>query len=462
MVITLTPAGSVGLRFAAYGSNWSGICDIRQNSMEGWSANVWYKIELIGSISGDDRTITLKRDGTTLASAVVNTEIPQYQRMTFGCLTYSTATYDDFFDGDLKDAIMRVGTSTAPTDVNWFPHDLVQYNPFEVGNWSFRGNIVDAGFGTSKSAPATAHVVTLVGGANVDADGLNLDGTSDLATIPVNADFDWGSSNIGISFWMKEETDKAYEVYYHGPSGAGNNQIFVSVDEYAGCLSVSCYRGGVGYSFRMTVPFSPTASTWTHVEINRVNTDDNADAWRIFVNGTRQTTTLRNGAYGGTFYLPTGNIQLGSGPDGDMHGSIADLQIVKGTYLHDADFTPTVIGKLPYALQDFRVAKAGVAVSYSAPLRGLNPITGVCDFWLKGNWSSTADNELECYIGNDAADAPTEGVTWPEDWPADPTTADWPDDWAGAGLSEDAEDAINNLVTEPETYNEVGELEVNT
>ena len=46
----------------------------------------------------------------------------------------------------------------------------------------------------------------------------------------------------------------------------------------------------------------------------------------------------------------------------------------------------------------------------------INATTGVYDLWVKRNWSSTADNTLTCYIGNDAADAPTEGVTWPTEW----------------------------------------------
>jgi hypothetical protein len=95
-------------------------------------------------------------------------------------------------------------------------------------------------------------------------------------------------------------------------------------------------------------------------------------------------------------------------------------------------------------------------------LRGLNPYSGVCDLWLKEDWTNAGPNELEIVIGNDAAEAPTESVTWPANWPADPTTATWPDDWAAADLSEDAETAINNLITEPATYNEVGELEVNS
>ena len=275
------------------------------------------------------------------------------------------------------------------------PQDLFQYNPYEVLNLPLTGHTTDLSFGTAKAAPQTAHVVTLVGSPTVDSDGLHLNGSSQYATVPTSVDFsaagdfvwefDFTPSNISASQRIATHSVSytGWEIYV-SPSGIklefGNGSSW-----FYSKTHLVTIQNGVRYNCMVSILSGKVSLT---VNGNVIVSDDTLGGTIAYA-----STTLSIGAYR-------------SGMSALFAGVIHKFRMFKGTSVAPAS-------TYQYALQDFRVARNGAEVAVSYPLRGRDPISGIVDGWTKGDWSSTADNVLECYIGNADAEPPTEEVEWP-------------------------------------------------
>jgi hypothetical protein len=260
------------------------------------------------------------------------------------------------------------------------PHDLFQYNPFEVGNWSFQGHTTDAGFGVAKYAPGTAHSLTLFGNAAITADGLSLPAGTDQAKIGIT-----GQAQL-VDFQSLTTAVIEWEVKLGSGTGTAGRYLLAS-DQDGGANKFFDLYWQMGNNIFGYRDSASAPRTWSFSGLNN-------DEWRkltlvitpsanpkLYVDGTE----LTNGSGNATASIG-GNlgVYIGARYDGGSGGTLAytvrNLRILKGTSIPPA-------ASYRYALQDFRVAKAGVAVPYSAPLRGLNPYSGVCDFWLKGSFN---------------------------------------------------------------------------
>jgi hypothetical protein len=280
------------------------------------------------------------------------------------------------------------------------------YNQYEVLNLPFAGHATDLSFGTAKAAPATAHAVALNGDSGVSSGYLSLDGNGDYSSIIDDGDFDLPGSFV-VSAWAYLTGTTMY-VFGSNPE---SSQGSVTKPSYG--FSVSTTSIWFGYCtdygqwpVNKTGAVVVSQNEWHHVVVSR---DDSNDI-RLFVDDdqigavTNYVGTITN-AYS---VVGVGGIVNGSANYGT--GRLRDLVVLKGTSI-----APTASYR--YALQDLRIAQGATDVPFSAPLRGLNPITGVCDCWVKpAALSSTADNVLCAYIGNSAAAVPSSAVAWPAAW----------------------------------------------
>lgn len=192
--------------------------------------------------------------------------------------------------------------------------------------------------GTSKS-------VTAVGTAQVDTayykfatGSCLLDGNSDYLSVPDSADWAFGTGDFALGFWVRFNTVKTTGFF-------GQDQTnTLGWDMYYASGSVTFLIDGspaVAFS-----GWTPSANTWYHIELNR-----NGNNWYFFVNGTQTgSTQVSSGSVadrasvlriGCTWYDSAINIPL----DGWMD----EIIVVKGSYLHIANFTPPVV---PYGTAD--------------------------------------------------------------------------------------------------------------
>lgn len=353
---------------------------------------------------GNYHTVTFRWDTTTYGEVWVDDVAltPSGDAGTGAPSFYSGisigSTYNDAGSSGayyVKDILLLKNVTTVPTTPYYLPQDLFQYNPHEVLNLPLNGHITDLSYGTAKAAPETAHVIDQSGGAVVSADGLTFNG-SQYATIANSQDQNLADGD----FYIREK------VYFNSVAAAG----FIGNGYNAGWLTY--YDAGALYFY-----YKPTISTYTS---GSVSWTPSTSTWYTleFIRSGSTLTFKVNGIVLGTHNIgatiiahPANALYLGRDAvsTDKLNGIIKDILILKGTATAPAS-------TYQYALQDLRFAKDETEVAYTAPLRGLNPISGQYDVWIKEDLSSTSDNELTAYIGNASAEAPSVGVTWPTAW----------------------------------------------
>ena len=157
------------------------------------------------------------------------------------------------------------------------------------------------------------------------------DGTGDYISLPDSSDFDLGSGDFTVEFW----------VYQLGVNADGTGSV---VGQWAGSD-----RGWVVYVSSSFILFSYSTNgsnyvnvsdgagisynEWTHVAVVR-----NGNTMQIYKNGTQ----TYNDAFNVTINNSGRILEIGAnsgGTYGDFNGYIRDLRIVKGTAVYTSAFT---------------------------------------------------------------------------------------------------------------------------
>jgi len=140
-------------------------------------------------------------------------------------------------------------------------------------------------------------------------------GTTDYLTVPDDDVFAFGTNTFTIEtffryndktgsqmIWGQRQQDVGAVEFFVDP---GNNRIRLSVMN-------SWPTSAIGFQ----CPFTADNDTWYHLALVRVNADDAATAWRIFLNGVSQELTLNAGDWN----APIGNFAgtLAIGRNGDF------------------------------------------------------------------------------------------------------------------------------------------------
>ena len=172
--------------------------------------------------------------------------------------------------------------------------------------------------------------VTANGSAQIDtaqfkfggASGL-FNGSTDYLSLSDHADFDFGTGDFTVDFWLRVKTDNT-----HLPFITRNNTTDFVITKQSGTRTV--HLGGTQSTFGA---WSPTLDTWYHIAVVRSGTNL---YW--FENGVQQGSTATNaGNANSTVDLYIGrNVSLGT----YFTGWFDEIRIVKGSAVWTSNFTP--------------------------------------------------------------------------------------------------------------------------
>lgn len=368
------------------------------------SLDTWYRIEVIKTYIASplSETVSIYVDGVSIYGPVTDSQTWGVSGKAIYIGREVGRNNDSQLYGSIRNVLILKGFAITPTSSFVLPQDLFQHNPHEVLNLPLTGHTTDLSYGTAKAAPETAHAVTLVGSANITNGYL----TGGHATLPDSDDWAFGILDWTVEFYIKFNSLGVYVLLDHGYDTSSTRSWLLYLN--TNILSLSASQDGTTDN-NYTKPWTPTTGVWYHVAVCRVGS-----VTRFFIDGAQLGTDMGANDIHNTA-KPLGILATTAGTYISDAG-MQDLRITKGVALYTANFTPPARGSLPVAMQDWRLAKGATELACTYPERGRNPITGVVDAWTLTDLSDTADNELTAYIGNAAAEAPTEGVTWPTEW----------------------------------------------
>lgn len=191
---------------------------------------------------------------------------------------------------------------------------------------------------TFTDSSSYSKTITAEGNAQIDtaqskfggASGL-FDGTGDRLTIPDSADWDFGTGDFTIDFWVRFNSLGVGVVRFF-EFGDVDSAKGIAMRLDGGVLYIA-HNGGSPFSYS----WSPSTATWYHVAITRASNTE-----RVFIDGTQigsdQTVSTNIdagtaggfiGAWGGASYTSYW-----------LNGWLDEFRVVKGTAVWTANFTP--------------------------------------------------------------------------------------------------------------------------
>lgn len=208
-----------------------------------------------------------------------------------------------------------------------------------------RGNGVDGSTYIVDSSYYTPKAITVNGNAQIDTaqykfDGASIlfDGSGDYLTIAQNADWEFGTGDFTIDFWVRFnalcDSDPDIEVFLNSYDD-GNNNWYCGLYKTGGVnylAFVHVYAGSVNID--MTKIWEPSINTWYHIAITRAS-----GTMRFFLNGSQMGTAdsypqyIYNFADGLTVARWQGSTSY------DFNGWLDTIRISKGIARWTADFT---------------------------------------------------------------------------------------------------------------------------
>lgn len=197
----------------------------------------------------------------------------------------------------------------------------------------------------------TGQTITFEGTAQLDTaqkkfgtSSLLLDGNSDYVTVPDSEDWNFGTGDFTVDFWLRPSSSiNSSSVTYVGQYASGT--LFWAVQTISGPkVKIVAQNSGAVGEFVTTDAVSIPINTWTHIAYVR-----NGSNCYIFVNGISKAVTL-NVAFG---TMPNVTTVLGIGalvPGVTLQyfpGWIDNVRISKGIARWVDDFTvPSYMSKV--------------------------------------------------------------------------------------------------------------------
>lgn len=187
---------------------------------------------------------------------------------------------------------------------------------------------------TAPDISNSGHTLTFVGNAALTTTDpkfgtacLALDGTGDWVTVPDHTDFDFGTGDFTIEFWIWFNSVANAKPISCGGSSSGFQIRYSNTN-----ARWEVYLEGAEPTSTDT-SHTPSANTWYHIAVTRSGTN-----FRFFVEGVQKGSTKTNSTdiqVAHTLYIGSDN-----GTE-SLNGKIDALRISKGIARYTADFTPT-------------------------------------------------------------------------------------------------------------------------
>jgi hypothetical protein len=194
------------------------------------------------------------------------------------------------------------------------------------------------------------------------------DGSGDYLSVANHADFDFGSGDFTVEFWVNlASTASTFGLCSSSAAGccsflfyfsAGNIQFYASTDGSSWNVANA-----------VIVKASPSTGTWYHIAAAR-----DSGTIRLFCGGTLTNTVAVSGAL---VALGTNTPTIGQWAGGNyLNGYIDELQVNKGEALYTADFVPPTPGVIANGISSttFGTPFASYPQFYNTP-DGINSTT---------------------------------------------------------------------------------------
>ena len=177
----------------------------------------------------------------------------------------------------------------------------------------------------------SAKTVTANGNANTDTGqfkfgtaSAQLDGTGDFLSLTDHDDFDFGTGDFTVDFWMRWNGAVGTDILF--AHGTGANGISMLYNPAGSQWEVTILTFGRNFTW------TPSADTWYHVALTRRGTD-----LKMFIDGTQIGSTLTDSGD----ITNTGTVTIGAANDGSapFDGWIDEFRIIKGRSAYNTNFT---------------------------------------------------------------------------------------------------------------------------
>jgi hypothetical protein len=145
----------------------------------------------------------------------------------------------------------------------------------------------------SRSATKVGTPVTKTGTKKFGTASIYCATKDSYVTFPDSADFAFGTNPFTIDTWVYT-TDASKHVLIYGQRESAYKYIDIEARADTRKVEILVYTA-VGTYLQITTPFTISVSTWYHIAIVRVNSDNAATAWRIFIDGDQKSLTLVHG-----------------------------------------------------------------------------------------------------------------------------------------------------------------------
>jgi len=241
---------------------------------------------------------------------------------TIGANTYYASGY---FKGYVAGVRVLLGTQlytaafTPPTSP-----------PTSITNTQFLLNYTNAGIydnAMMNDLETVGNAQVIAGFSKYGSGSLKFDGTGDGLICAASPQMTFGTGDLTIEFWMYTASSSANYDFIDLRGSAGTGTAYC-IYQSGGTIRVIISNGGDV----ITSP-SPSASTWHHIALTRLN-----GSLKLFVDGTQVGSTFSDSNNYATQYP----CYIGYAPFGgyDLNGYIDDLRITKGVARYTGNFIP--------------------------------------------------------------------------------------------------------------------------
>lgn len=198
--------------------------------------------------------------------------------------------------------------------------------------------------GATTTTDAKGNTVTLTNAtistaqSKFGGSSLALNGSSGYCNIASSTNFNFGTSNITIEFWVYPNTNSGQQTLLERRGtgfGSGDWVVWYCSSGTNRISMISYDADGVGNDFVSTSSGDLPSGQWSHVAITRNN-----NVWTIWVNGVSKGSATKSF----TFASSTQPITIGrdnsSGGRFYFNGYIDEFRIINNIAVYTATFTP--------------------------------------------------------------------------------------------------------------------------
>ena len=200
-----------------------------------------------------------------------------------------------------------------------------------VGNIGETGVLFINGEGIIEDENKT-HALTILGNPTISSayrkDGsssIYFDGTEDCLIIPDHNDFDFGTGDFTIDFWLIDNSLGLIELICKRDAGGYDEHSF-TFNSYA--TYINSYIGGPDNT--LTAYFNPKDGNWHHIALVRSGTNFN-----LYIDGISKDSFISSAAINTTLYDIRIARNIGSSY---LNGYMDNIRIVKGKALWTSNF----------------------------------------------------------------------------------------------------------------------------